>query len=106
MKVKELTKTTYSKAISEGIILIDFWAKWCGPCRQIAPIIEEIAEHYANDEKITIAKVDTDENQDLAISNNIRSIPSILIFKNGELQASFVGVKSKEFLINEIEKLK
>lgn len=106
MKVKELTTETYEREISEGITLVDFWAIWCGPCRQIAPTIEEIAKHYENDSEITIAKVNADENQDLAVANNIRSIPSILIFKDGELKASFVGIQSKDFLINEIEKIK
>ena len=81
---------------NSGVCLVDFWAEWCGPCKQISPILEEIAseENYA----ITIAKINIDENPRIATDYGIRSIPTMLLFSNGELKDTKVGVLPKQEL--------
>jgi thioredoxin 1 len=93
-KYVELTKENFDDTIKEGVVLVDFWAPWCGPCRMIAPVIEELAEEYEG--KATIAKVNTDEEQEIAVKYGIRSIPTILFFKNGELVDQMVGAAGKQ----------
>ncbi|MDP7008022.1 MAG: thioredoxin [Phycisphaerales bacterium] len=74
-------------------VLVDFWAEWCGPCKAIGPTIEELASEYAD--KAKVGKVDIDSNRDIAMQFNIQSIPSILIFKDGQVIETFVGMKAK-----------
>jgi thioredoxin 1 len=74
-------------------VLVDFWAEWCGPCKMIAPVLEEVAVSHAG--KLKIAKVDVDDNREVAAKYGIRGIPTLLIFKNGELAAQKVGALSK-----------
>jgi thioredoxin 1 len=93
-KYVELTSENFEATIAEGITMVDFWAPWCGPCRMITPIIEELAEEF--DGRATIAKVNTDEEQGLAVRYGIRSIPAILFFKNGEVVDQMVGAASKD----------
>ncbi|MBP6324505.1 MAG: thioredoxin, partial [Sulfurospirillum sp.] len=83
--------------------LVDFWAPWCGPCRMIAPVIDELAGDF--DGKAKICKVNTDEEQDVAIKYGIRSIPTILFFKNGELVDQMIGASSKQVLADKINSL-
>jgi len=75
----------------EKFVLVDFWATWCTPCRMIAPVIEKISEQYS--EKITVAKVDVDQNQELSIRYGIQSIPTVILFKDGKIAAKEIGVK-------------
>ena len=77
----------------EGTVLVDFYADWCGPCKMMSPVIDKIAEE--NEENIKVGKVNVDDNQELAMKYNVMSIPTILIFKNGELSKTFIGVTSK-----------
>lgn len=93
-KYVELTAATFEDTVKEGVTLVDFWAPWCGPCRMIAPVIEELAEEYEG--KATIAKVNTDEEQDIAVKFGIRSIPTVMIFKNGEVVDQMIGAASKQ----------
>lgn len=78
-------------------VLVDFWASWCGPCKMMSPIIEEIAEETKND--IKVCKVNIDENSSLATKYGIMSIPTFIVFKNGEISAHTIGVKSKEEIL-------
>ena len=75
-------------------LVVDFWATWCGPCRMVAPIIEELAKEY--DGKLVVGKCDVEENEDLAAEYGIRNIPTILFFKNGEVVDKLVGAASKQ----------
>jgi len=99
-KYLELTNDNFEETVNTGVSLVDFWAPWCGPCRMIAPVIEELAGDFEG--KANICKVNTDEQQDLAVKYGIRSIPTILIMKNGEIVDQVVGASSKQALTDKI----
>jgi thioredoxin 1 len=82
-------------------VLVDFWAEWCGPCKMIGPVIEELHKDYEG--KAIIGKLNVDENQDIATNYNIRSIPTLLVFKNGEIVDKIVGAVSKSVLAGKID---
>lgn len=88
---------------SELPVVIDFWAAWCGPCRMIAPIIEQLAEEF--DGKVKIGKLDVDENQQTAIKYGVRSIPTVLMLKNGEVKDTVIGAVSKDVFTQKINSL-
>ena len=92
----ELTAATFEETIGSGVTLVDFWAEWCGPCKMIAPAIDALAEEY--DGKATIAKVNVDNESDLAMKFNVSSIPTMLVFKDGQIAETFIGVRSKDDL--------
>ncbi len=91
----------FEKIISNGITLIDFYATWCGPCRMLSPIIEEIAEDYK--EKINVAKVDVDECSSIAAKYGINAIPAVLVFKDNELVKTNVGFMPKDTIVDLLE---
>ena len=91
-----LNKENVDETIASGTVLVDFWASWCGPCKMIAPIVEEIAAERPD---ITVGKVNVAEEMDLARRFGIASIPTILVFKNGELSKTSIGYCSKEELL-------
>ncbi|MWN31979.1 MULTISPECIES: thioredoxin TrxA [unclassified Gilliamella] len=101
--IVQLSEATFDKTISESTkpVLVDFWAPWCGPCKMVAPILEEIAQEY--DDKIIVAKLNVEENANVAPKFGIRGIPTLLIFKNGEVVATQVGALSKAQLKNFID---
>jgi len=96
---------TFDKDVlkSDKPVLLDFWAEWCGPCKMIAPLLDEIAREKAG--TLKIAKVNVDENQSLSSKYNIRAIPALLFFKNGQLRDQVVGVASKKDLLSRLEAL-
>ncbi|MCJ8327308.1 MAG: thioredoxin [Campylobacterales bacterium] len=102
-KYINLTNDNFEATTKEGVSLVDFWAPWCGPCRMIAPVIEELAEDF--DGKANICKVNTDEEQDLSVKFGIRSIPTILFMKDGEVVDTIIGATSKQALTDKINSL-
>jgi len=102
-KYVELSNDSFEATIAEGVTMVDFWAPWCGPCRMIAPVVEELAEEYEG--KATIAKVNTDEEQDIAVKFGIRSIPTVMFFKNGEVADTMVGAASKQAFAEKLDAL-
>jgi thioredoxin 1 len=101
--VIELTDATFDNTVhnSDVPVLVDFWAPWCGPCKMIAPIIQEIAEEYKD--KAKICKLDTDEARDSAMEFGISAIPTIILFKDGQVQKKWVGLTSKKDLTEAID---
>ncbi len=99
----EITDSNFQEQVIDkgGLTVIDFWAEWCGPCRMVAPIIEELAEEY--DGKALVGKVDVDNNQEISMKYMIRSIPTILFIKDGEVVDKQVGATSKQVLASKIE---
>ncbi|HMN89972.1 MAG TPA: thioredoxin [Saprospiraceae bacterium] len=99
----ELTDANFQETALEraGLTVIDFWAEWCGPCRMISPIVEELAQEY--DGKALVGKVDVDSNPEISMKYGIRSIPTILFLKNGEVVDKHVGATSKQVLASKIE---
>ena len=103
--VIELTDATFDKTVhdSDGPVLVDFWAPWCGPCKMIAPIVEEIAAAYEG--KATICKLNTDDARDSAMEFGISAIPTLILFKDGQVQKKWVGLTSKKDLAEAIDEL-
>ena len=103
--IVELTTLTWDKEVlqSQGVVMVDFWAVWCGPCKMIAPTVEELAKEYAG--KVKVAKLNTDENPDIASRYKIMGIPTIMFFKNGERVDQVVGAVPKTQLKSKIDSL-
>jgi len=103
--VIELTDATFDNTVhnSDVPVLVDFWAPWCGPCKMIAPIIQEIAQEYEG--KAKICKLDTDEARDSAMEFGISAIPTIILFKDGQVEKKWVGLTSKKDLAEAIDEL-
>lgn len=100
----EFTDSNFQdKALNGGVAVVDFWAEWCGPCRMIAPFIEELSKEYEG--KALVGKLNVDDNQEVSMKYNVRSIPTILFFKNGEVVDRQVGVTSKKALSSKIDAL-
>ena len=102
-KIKVLTDINFNQQIKKGIILVDFWAEWCGPCKMMAPVLNELIVELA--ENKAIGKLDVEHFQSVAATYKVRGIPTMILFKDGKEVNRFVGVKSKDFLLKEINKL-
>ncbi len=101
-KYIELNKDNMEQIVKEGVSLVDFWAPWCGPCRMIAPVIDQLAQEY--EAKAKICKVNTEEEQNLTVQYQIRSIPTILFFKDGEIVDQLIGSTNKVALEEKLNK--
>jgi thioredoxin 1 len=100
--VRELDDATFDAAVQSGVVLVDFWAPWCGPCRMQAPILEDVARRIG--ERAVVAKLNVDEAPRTAMRYGIRSIPTLAIFKNGDPVGAFLGVQHEQTLVSAIEK--
>jgi thioredoxin 1 len=101
--IVNLSTSTFDETVagSEQPVVVDFWAEWCGPCKAIAPILGELSDELG--EQVKIAKVNVDDNPDLAMRYNVMSIPTLLVFNGGEVQKRLVGAKGKSQLLQELD---
>lgn len=96
----DLTKETFDKALNDNnVIIVDFWAEWCGPCRMVAPVLEEIQDEY----KVTVGKLNIDDHPELADKYQIRSIPAMIVFEKGIPVKTVIGARPKHVLVKEFE---
>lgn len=100
--VMELDKNTFDKIKDEALCIVDFWANWCMPCKMLSPIYMQVAQSYSD--KMSFYKVDIDSNEELATANNVESIPTLIVFKNGVEVDRIMGYRSKDSLIADIKK--
>lgn len=105
MGVSVVDKKNFDQEVLQSNIpvMVDFWAAWCVPCRMIAPIVERLAERYAG--KLKVAKLDVDENQEIAIQYQVMSIPTLLFFKNGQVVDRIIGAVGEQVIVQKIEAL-
>jgi len=101
-KVKTLTDQNFSAKIKSGTVLVDFWADWCMPCKMMIPVLNEVAEEVGG--KVTIAKLNVDEQKRTAAAFKVRSIPTMILFQNGREVKRIVGVKTKDYLLKEFDR--
>lgn len=102
-KYIDAKSANFDELTKEGVCLVDFWAPWCGPCRMLGPVIEELAEEF--DGKAKVLKVNTDDEQELATKFSIRSIPTVILMKDGEAVETMTGVQSKDDLTSKLQAL-
>ncbi len=103
-KIKDLTDKNFQHQVKNNISLVDFWASWCVPCKMMSPVLNELAEEVGSG--VQVCKVNVEEYQSLASMYAVRGIPTMLLFRNGKEVNRFVGVKSKEFLLDQIQKIR
>ena len=101
-KVKTLTDANFGDSVKSGVVLVDFWAEWCAPCRRLAPTVDQLAEDYTG--RLTVAKVNIDENPMTPSQFMVRGIPTLLLFKDGDLKETVVGLAGKDDLARLIDK--
>jgi thioredoxin 1 len=98
------TDATFKSEVVDSTVptLVDFWAPWCGPCKSLSPVLEEIANEYKG--RVKVVKVNTDENQDVAMKHNVRSIPTVLLYKDGRIVEQIVGAMPKRHFVDMVQK--
>ena len=101
-KVKTFTDSNFDEETKQGVVLVDLWAEWCGPCRRLAPTVDALAQEF--DGRATVAKLDVDENPNVPGRYAVRGIPTLLLFKDGELVEQLVGLKAKEEIASAIQR--
>ena len=102
-KIKKLSDQNFEHQIKSGIVLVDFWATWCMPCKMMAPVLNNLSEELTGN--ASVGKLDVDQNRAASAKYGVRSIPTLVLFKNGKEINRFVGVKTKDFLLKEIQKV-
>ncbi|MCA1064419.1 thioredoxin (plasmid) [Rossellomorea sp. AcN35-11] len=100
--MKNVTDVTLEQELKEGLVLLDFWAPWCGPCKMITPVLEELDKEMGD--KVKILKINVDENKDSVQKYDVMSIPTMVLFKDGEKVDHLIGFQPKELLVSMIEK--
>jgi thioredoxin 1 len=103
-KIKVLTDKNFQNQVKNGVTLVDFWASWCLPCKMMAPVLNDVAEELPGN--AYVAKLDVELNQAIAAKYNIRNIPTMILYMNGKEVKRFVGAKSKDFLLKQINLIK
>jgi len=101
-RIKNLTDADFGESVKSGVVLVDFWAEWCAPCRRLAPTVDQLADEY--DGRVTVAKMNIDENPATPSKFMIRGIPTLLVFKDGEMVETVVGLAGKEDLAQMLNK--
>jgi thioredoxin 1 len=101
-KVKTLSDSNFDESIKQGVVLVDLWAEWCGPCRRLAPTVDALASEY--DGRATVAKLNIDENPDTPSKYRVLGIPTLLVFKDGELADTLVGLRAKEEIASTLDR--
>jgi thioredoxin 1 len=99
----ELTSANFKATVAGGVTLVDFWAEWCGPCRMMAPVLDDLAAHYAG--KVTVGKVNVDNETDLAQEFSVSAIPTLILFKDSAEVTRYIGVTSKTELVKALDKI-
>lgn len=100
MSVQKLNQNNFNNAISNGTALVDYYADWCGPCRIVSPIVDEIAEEHPD---VTVGKVNVDDENDLAMKYGVMSIPTLIVFKDGKEASRIVGARPKQAILEELQ---
>ena len=101
-KVKTLTDGNFDEAIKQGVVLVDLWAEWCGPCRRLGPTVDALASEY--DGRATVAKLNIDENPSVPSRFGVMGIPTLLVFKDGQLADTLVGLRPKEEIASTLDR--
>ena len=101
-KIKVLNTKNFKTQTRSGLVLVDFWAPWCGPCKMMSPVLNDVAEEM--DGEVVIGKLNVDHNQPIAKKYKVRSVPTLVLYENGQEIDRFVGVKNKKFLLKELRK--
>lgn len=98
--VKQINSDEFKEVIKEGKVVVDLFATWCGPCKMLSPVLDEISKEITTTK---FYKIDVDDNEDIAREYNVMSIPTVLVFENGELTNTIVGLKGKDYLVEEFK---